>query len=129
MGPSNWVAYQLHAFASVGDGRSFSVFAGYGYERGPRSSSHIATLGWGGVRRLSAGRTQRGFYGKFLRYRRMEDFDHGLHHGLSVGTETGAGLFSMAVEIGAARSCQNHWSATAQVVFKLAVPVLIPLSG
>ncbi len=45
----------------------------------------MATLGWGGVRRLSGSRPQRGFYGKFLRYRNIRDFNHGIHHGLSVG--------------------------------------------
>jgi hypothetical protein len=129
LGPSNWVAYQLHAYCSLTDGRSFSVFGGYGYERGPSSSAHMATLGWGGVRRLSSGRPIHGFYGKFLRYRRMEDFRHGTHHGLSLGTETGAGIFSVAFEVGAARSNQNHWSLTGQVVVKLAVPLQIRLSG
>lgn len=128
LGPPEWIALQLHGYVSVGDGRSFSLFAGYGYERGPSSESHMATLGWGGVRRLSAARPARGFYGKFIRYRRMRDFEHGIHHGLSVGAETGAGLFSLAFEVGAARSSQNHWAITAQIGAKIAVPIIIPLS-
>ncbi len=128
LGLPEWIAVQLHGYVSVGDGRSFSLFAGYGYERGPGSESHMATLGWGGVRRLSAARPTRGFYGKFLRYRRMRDFTHGIHHGLSVGAETGAGLFALAFEVGAARSPQNHWAITAQIGAKIAVPIIIPLS-
>jgi len=128
LGPPDWIAAQLHGYLSVGDGRSFSLFVGYGYERGPGSESHMATLGWGGVRHLSAARPARGFYGKFLRYRRMRDFSHGIHHGLSVGAESGAGLFALAFELGAARSPENHWAITAQIGAKIAVPIIIPLS-
>ena len=128
LGPPEWVAYQFQGYLSVGDGRSFSLFAGYGYERGPESESHMATLGWGGVRNLSAARPARGFHGKFLRYRRIRDFTHGIHQGLSVGAETGAGLFALAFEFGAARSPRNHWAITAQLGLKIAVPIIIPLS-
>jgi len=128
LGPPEWIAAQLHGYVSLSDGRSFSLFVGYGYERGPGSESHLATLGWGGVRHLSAARPVRGFYGKFLRYRRMRDFDHGIDHGLSVGAETGAGLFALAFELGAARSPRNHWAITAQIGAKIAVPIIIPLS-
>ena len=128
LGPPEWIAYQLHGYVSLTDGRSFSLFGGYGYERGPGSETHMATLGWGGVRRLSAARPQRGFYGKFIRYRRIRDFDHGIHHGLSVGAESGAGLLALAFEIGVARSPQNHWVITAQVGLKIAVPIIVGLS-
>lgn len=128
LGPYEWIAYQVHGYLSVSNGRSFSLFGGYGYERGPSSETHMATLGWGGVRRLSGARPQRGFYGKFLRYRNIRDFTHGIHHGLSVGAETGAGLFALAFEFGAARSAQNHWAITAQIGLKIAVPIFIPLS-
>lgn len=128
LGPPDWIAYQLHGYLSLADHRSFSLFVGYGYERGPESESHMATLGWGGVRHLSAARPARGFYGKFLRYRRMRDFTHGIHHGLSVGGETGAGLLALAFELGAARSAQNHWAITAQIGAKIALPIIIPLS-
>ena len=128
MGPPEWIAAQLQGYLSLSDGRSFSLFVGYGYERGPGSESRLMTLGWGGVRHLSAARPARGFYGKFIRYRRMRDFEHGIHHGLSVGAETGAGLFAFAFELGAARSSTNHWEITAQVAAKIAVPIIIPLS-
>jgi len=128
LGPYEWIAYQAHGYLSVSNGRSFSIFGGYGYERGPGSETHMATLGWGGVRRLSGARPQRGFYGKFLRYRNIRDFTHGIHHGLSVGAETGAGLFALAFEFGAARSAQNHWAITAQIGLKIAVPIFIPLT-
>jgi len=128
LGPHEWIAFQAHGYLSVSNGRSFSLFGGYGYERGPGSETHMATVGWGGVRRLSGARPQRGFYGKFLRYRNIRDFNHGIHHGLSVGTETGAGLFALAFEFGAARSAHNHWALTAQVGFKIEVPIFIPLS-
>ncbi|MEE4273966.1 MAG: hypothetical protein V2I67_19980 [Thermoanaerobaculales bacterium] len=127
-GPPDWVGYQLSLAVSLSGGNAFSVFAAYGYERGANSESHMATMGWGGVRRLTAGRAQRGFYGKFIRYRRLEDFDHGLHHGVSVGVEHGAGAFGVALEFGLARSEQNHWAPVAQIVVKLAAPVIIPLS-
>jgi hypothetical protein len=128
LGPYEWIAFQAHGYLSVSNGKSFSLFGGYGYERGPSSETHMATLGWGGVRRLSGARPQRGFYGKFLRYRKIRDFTHGVHHGLSVGAETGAGLFALAFEFGAARSNQNHWAITAQIGLKIAVPIFIPLS-
>lgn len=128
LGPYEWIAVEAHGYLSVSNGHSFSLFGGYGYERGPNSETHMATLGWGGVRRLSGSRPQRGFYGKFLRYRNIRDFSHGIHHGLSVGAETGAGLFALAFEFGAARSAQNHWAITAQIGLKIAVPIFIPLS-
>lgn len=128
VGPSEWIAIQAHGYVSLTCREKFSLFTGYGYARGPDSESHMATLGWGGVRRLSGARSQRGFYGKFLRYRRLEDFDHGVHHGLSVGSEAGAGIFGFAVEIGAARSSNNHWAVTAQVGFKIALPIIVSLS-
>lgn len=128
VGPPDWVAYQLHGYVSLSGGSGFSLFAGYGYERGFNTETQMATLGWGGVRRLKAGRDQRGFYGKFLRYRRLEMDDHGVHHGISVGTEHGAGAFGIAFEFGAARSSSNHWAFTAQVGLKLAFPIIISLS-
>lgn len=128
LGPPEWISYQIHGYVSLSDGDRFSLFTGYGYERGYGSESHMVTVGWGGVRRLEGARPQRGFYGKFLRYRRMNDFSHGILHGLSVGVESGAGPFGLAFEIGAARSASNHWAVTAQVGLKVALPVFIPLS-
>lgn len=128
VGPSEWIAFQVHGYVSLSHHGKFSLFTGYGYARGPDSESQMATLGWGGVRRLPGARPQRGFYGKFLRYRRLEDFEHGVHHGLSVGSEAGAGIFGFAVEIGAARSDRNHWALTAQIGVKLALPIILPLT-
>jgi hypothetical protein len=128
IGPYEWISFQAHGYLSLTDGHSFSLFGGYGYERGPGSETHMATLGWGGVRTLSAARSQRGFYGKFLRYRRIRDFNHGIHHGLSVGAESGAGLFALAFEFGAARSSRNHWVMTAQIGLKIELPFMVPLS-
>lgn len=127
-GPPEWLSYQLGCYVSMAADGRFSLFAGYGYERGWGSETHMATIGWGGVRRLTAGRSQRGFYGKFLRYRRLNDFDHGIHHGLSVGVEHGVGAFGLSVEFGAARSARNHWAFAVQLGAKIALPVIIPLS-
>lgn len=127
-GPPEWMAYQLHGYISISDHRSFSLFAGYGYEGGLGADSHMVTVGWGSVRRLPAARPQRGFYGKFLRYRRIEDVEHGIHHGLSVGSEAGVGAFGLAFEFGAARSSRNHWDFVVQVVLKVAFPMIIDLS-
>ena len=128
LGPPDWIAYQFGGYVSLTRRGEFSVFTGYTYERGPSEESHMATLGWGGVRRLSGARSQRGFYGKFLRYRHLEDFEHGVHHGLSVGTETSAGVLGFSMELGAARSPQNHWALVVQVGLKVGIPILIPLT-
>jgi hypothetical protein len=128
LGPPDWIAYQVGGYVSIARQGSFSVFTGYSFERGPGQESHMASLGWGGVRRLSGSRSQRGFYGKFLRYRRLTDFDHGVHHGVSVGTETNAGVLGFSMEVGAARSPQNHWAVIAQVGLKVGLPIFIPLS-
>jgi len=127
VGAPEWIGYQIHGFVSLSDGTRFSLFAGYGYERGFNRQSHLVTIGWGGVRQLSAGRAQRGFYGKFLRYRRINDAEHGLHHGLSAGVENCVGPFAVTVEVGAARSADNHWVWTAQLALKLALPIVVPL--
>jgi len=128
LGPPNWVAAQGHAYLSFTDGKSFSIYGGYGLERGPRGDASIITLGWGGVRSIPVASKQTGFHGKFLRYRRWDDEDHGIHHGLSFGTESGVGFGALAFEVGAARSQRNHWMITAQVALKLAAPIRIPLA-
>lgn len=129
LGAPNLLSYQYGVFLSLSDGRSFSLFVGYGEERGSSADCAIYTLGWGGVRRLPSAAPQRGFHGKFLRYRRWDDRDHGIHDGLSAGTEMGVGFLSLTFELGAARSDRNHWMATAQVALKVALPVVIPLGG
>ena len=71
---------------------------------------------------------QIGFHGKFLRYRRWDDEDHGVHHGLSFGAESGISFGAIAFELGAARSERNHWMIVAQIALKFAVPIRIPLT-
>lgn len=128
IGPPNWVAAQGHAYLSFTDGKSFSIYAGYGVEWGPRADATIITVGWGGVRKIPVVSKQIGFHGKFLRYRRWDEKDHGIHHGLSFGTESGIRYGALVFEVGAARSERNHWLIVAQVALKLAVPIHIPLT-
>jgi len=128
IGPPNWVSAQAHAYLSFTDGKNFSIFGGYGVEWGPRADARIITLWWGGVRSIPVASKQTGFHGKFLRYRRWDDEDHGIHHGLSFGTESGVSFGSLAFEVGAARSQRNHWMIVAQIALKLAAPIRIPLT-
>ena len=128
IGPPNWVSAQGHAYLSFTDGKSFSIYAGYGVEWGPKADASIITVGWGGVRPIPVATKQIGFHGKFLRYRRWDDEDHGIHHGLSFGAESGISFGALAFELGAARSERNHWLVVAQVALKLAVPIRIPLA-
>ena len=127
LGPPNWISGQGSAYLSFTDGRSFSLFVGYGVEKGPQADAQVVTLGWGGVQPLHVASKQLGFHGKFIRYRRWEHDDHGVHHGLSLGTESGVGFLALGFEVGAARSSQNHWIITAEVALKLTLPVRIPL--
>lgn len=128
LGPPNWLSAQGHAYLSFTDGEHFSIFGGYGVEWGPIADARVITLGWGGVRPIPVSSKQTGFHGKFLRYRRWDDEDHGIHHGLSFGTESGVGFGALAFELGAARSDRNHWLIVAQVALKFAAPIRIPLS-
>ncbi len=127
MGLPNLVSAQAHLFVSVSHKDDFSLYLGYGQEWGPQADSQIFTLGWGGVRQVPVASSQHGFYGKFVRYRRWDNEDHGPHDGLSIGTESGAGYFSVTFEAGAARSDSNHWMFVAQIAFKVALPIGIPI--
>ena len=127
VGLPNWYAGQGNVYLSLSDGKSFSIFGGYGHEWGPQAEAQIITIGWGGVRPIPVASKQLGFHGKFLRYRRWDEEDHGVHHGLSIGTMHGVGVCSLSFEMGAARSEQNHWMITLEVSLKFAVPVYIPL--
>lgn len=129
VGPPNTVSWRLNGYLSFTVKDRFSVFAGYGEDWGPHVDSEIYTLGWGGVREVPAVVPQRGFHGKFIRYRRWHGDQHGLHYGLSLGTESGFGPFGVVLEVGAARSDRNHWLAVAQFSVKLGIPILIPLGG
>jgi hypothetical protein len=128
IGPPNWISAQGHAYLSFTDGKSFSIYAGCGVAWGPMADASIITVGWGGVRSIPVASKQTGFHGKFLRYRRWDDEDHGIHHGLSFGTESGVGFGALAFEIGAARSESNHWLIVAQIALKFAAPIRIPLT-
>ena len=128
IGPPNWYSAQGHAYLSFTDGKSFSIYGGYGVERGPKADASAITLGWGGVRPIPVATKQVGFHGKFLRYRRWDDEDHGIHHGLSFGAESGISFGALAFELGAARSERNHWMIVAQIALKFAVPINIPLT-
>ena len=128
LGPPNWASLQANAYVSITDGKTFSLYGGYGIERGRQADAQVITLGWGGVRPIPVASKQLGFHGKFLRYRRWDDKDHGIHHGLSFGTEHGVGWAGLSFEVGAARSHQNHWLVTLQVALKFAGPIHIPLT-
>lgn len=128
VGPPNWYSAQGDVFVSYTNGRTFSIFGGYGKEWGPQADAQIITLGWGGVRELPVASKQLGFHGKYLRYRRWDDEDHGIHHGLSVGTIHGLGNIDLSFEMGAARSERNHWLITLEVSMKFALPVYVRLS-
>lgn len=129
VGPPNWYSGQGNVYVSYSDGKTFSIFGGYGREWGPQADAEIITLGWGGVRKLPAAAKQLGFHGKYVRYRKWDDEDHGIHHGLSVGTIHGVGNLDLSFEMGAARSGRNHWLITLEVSLKFALPVHIPLAN
>jgi hypothetical protein len=129
LGAPNLLSYQGHIYLSLGRSSGDGVFIGYGEERGSPAGAEIFTLGWGGIRDLPVATRQRGFYGKFVRYRRWDHDDHGIHHGLSFGSEHGVGNLSLSFEVGAARSDRNRWLGTAQVTIKLVLPIAIPLGG
>jgi len=127
IGLPNLASYQANLFVSLTHRSGFGMYLGYGEEWGPKADSQIFTVGWGGLRNIEVASRQKGFYGKFLRYRRWDDPDHGLHQGLSVGSETGVGYLSLIFEFGAARSERNHWLLVAQVGLKIALPIGIPI--
>ncbi len=128
IGPPNWYSAQGHAYLSFTDGKSFSIYGGYGVEWGPKADASVITVGWGGVRSIPVATKQVGFHGKFLRYRRWDDEDHGIHHGLSFGAESGISFGAIGFELGAARSERNHWMIVAQIALKFALPINIPLT-
>lgn len=127
LGPPNWASLQGSVYLSYSSSK-FSIYGGYGVERGATADARIITLGWGGVTAIPVASKQKGFHGKFLRYRRWDEEDHGVHHGLSFGTDHGIGFGSLSLEIGAARSQQNHWMVTLEIALKFAAPIRIPLT-
>lgn len=97
----------------------YSLYVGTGYEYGPAVEGGNLTLGWGGVREVPATIRQNGFSGAFLRYRNWLSDDHGRHHGLSVGVESGLGALGLMMEVGLARSDRNHWIPVARLSFSV----------
>lgn len=88
---------------------SYSFYLGAGVEYGAAVEGGNLTIGWGSVREAPAAVRQHGFSGAFLRYRNWDSDDHGRHHGLSIGLESGLGALGMVMEAGLARSDRNHW--------------------
>ncbi len=127
LGLPDLVSAQANFFVSLRRRHDFSIYLGYGREWGSPADGEIFTLGWGGVREVPVASRQFGFYGKFIRYRRWDEKNHGQHDGLSIGSESGAGFFSLTLEVGAARSDNNHWLFVAQIAIKVALPIGIPL--
>jgi len=58
-GPPNWVSAQGSVYLSFTDGRHFSIYGGYGVEKGPHADSSIITVGWGGVRPIPVASKQK----------------------------------------------------------------------
>ena len=119
VGVPNVVAGTFQISLSIRRPDRYSLYLGAGYEYGPAVEGGNLTLGWGGVREAPAAVSQRGFSGAFLRYRNWDSDDHGRHHGLSVGVESGLGAIGLVMEVGLARSDRNHWIPVARLSFSL----------
>lgn len=100
----------------------WSVFAGYGLEVAPQADGELWTVGWGGVHGMEGSLPQQGFHGTYLRYRRWDTRDHGVHRGLSAGAASSVGPIGIGLEVGAARSERNHWLPVAQIQIILGLP-------
>jgi len=119
IGVPNGLAGTFQISLSLRRPERYSLYVGAGYEYGPAVEGGNLTLGWGGVREAPATVLQRGFSGAFLRYRNWDSDDHGRHHGLSVGVESGLGAFGLVMEAGLARSDRNHWMPVARLSFSV----------
>ncbi|MEN8164131.1 MAG: hypothetical protein ABFS37_08375 [Acidobacteriota bacterium] len=119
VGVPNGLAGAFQVSLSFRRPEQFSFYVGAGYEYGPAVEGANLTLGWGGVREAPAAVRQNGFSGAFLRYRNWLSDDHGEHHGLSVGLESGLGAYGLVMEAGLARSPQNHWMPVARMSFSV----------
>jgi len=119
VGVPNGVAGTFQISFSLLRPTGYSLYLGAGYEYGPAVEGSNLTLGWGGVREAPAAVRQVGFSGAFLRYRNWDSDNHGRHHGLSVGVESGLGALGLAMEVGLARSDRNHWIPVARLSFSV----------
>ncbi len=119
VGIPNAVAGTFQISFSMLRPKRYSLYLGAGYEYGPAVEGSNLTIGWGGVREAPAALRQVGFSGAFLRYRNWDSNDHGRHHGVSVGVESGLGAIGLALEVGLARSDRNHWIPVARVSFSI----------
>jgi len=124
VGFPNGLAGTVQLSVSLRKPGSFGLFAGAGYEFGAAASGSSFTLGWGGVRSVPATVRQLGFSGAFLRYRRWDSEQHGIHRGLSVGVSSSVGAFSLSAEVGLARSRRNHWMPVARMGLSMSFPML-----
>ena len=115
VGIPNGIAGTFQISLSLQRPERYSLYVGAGYEYGPAVEGTKLTLGWGGVREAPAAVPQNGFSGAFLRYRNWDSDDHGRHHGLSVGVESGLGALGLMMELGVARSDRNHWIPVARL--------------
>jgi len=119
LGVPNGLAGTFQISLSLRRPERYSLYVGAGYEYGPAVEGTNLTLGWGGVREAPATVRQNGFSGAFLRYRNWDSDDHGRHHGLSVGVESGLGALGLVMEVGLARSNRNHWIPVARLSFSV----------
>ncbi len=119
VGVPNGLAGTIQISLSLQRPERYSLYVGAGYEYGPAVEGGNLTWGWGGVREAPAAVPQNGFSGAFLRYRNWLSDDHGRHHGLSVGLESGLGALGLVMEIGLARSDRNHWIPVARLSFSV----------
>ncbi|MCD4749597.1 MAG: hypothetical protein K8R59_09490 [Thermoanaerobaculales bacterium] len=115
VGVPNGLAGAFQVSLSLQRPQSYSLYVGAGYEYGAVIEGGNLTLGWGGVREAPAAVRQHGFSGAFLRYRTWDSDEHGRHHGLSVGVESGLGALGLMMELGVARSDRNHWIPVARL--------------
>jgi len=119
VGVPNVLAATFQVSLSIRSPERYSLYLGAGYEYGPAVEGSNLTIGWGGVREAPATVPQNGFSGAFLRYRNWDSDDHGRHHGLSVGVESGLGALGLVMEVGLARSDRNHWIPVARLSFSV----------
>lgn len=119
VGIPNAIAGSAQVSLSFQRPERYNFYLGVGYEYGYAVKGSNLTIGWGGVREAPAAVEQHGFSGAFLRYRNWDSRDHGMHHGLSFGFESGLGALGLMMEAGLARSDRNHWIPVARVSFSV----------
>ena len=118
VGPPNWYAAQGNVFLSFSNGKTFSIFGGYGTGVGAAGgrTDHHRWLGWRTVhsRGFGTARVSRqvpALSALGRRGSRHPSRSLRRHH-------SGVGLCSLSFEMGAASSEQNHWLITLEVSLK-----------